>query len=110
MHDIVRDFTLSAWKSEELQQRQYRFVQSVIDGAEGDGGNSIVSVSTEYIHMLSYHIKVAAVYPLAEDMMGVQRWIVHDNENVTHQTLISVKLEEVYALAAWFLDEKEDLW
>ena len=80
---IVRDYTLSCYQNNGLQQLQRGFVQAVVNAAAdaSKASANAVHVATYVNSQLTEHIRAAAIVPLTTDSL-VQSLLLHENENV----------------------------
>lgn len=110
--DIVRDFTLAAHKSTELQQCQRQFVQALVDASSDENDSktpTIATVRTYASTMLTFHVKATVISPLCKDA-SVMSWLLHPNANIVEQVLQGVGAAACDDLAMWLRNTKADFW
>ena len=114
MHDIVRDFTVTAHTSSELQQLQHSFAVALVDSATGSDKSKGASAIQSYAHtLLSYHVRAGVVTPLSNDAALIS-WIAVDPEDpdrgwIAYQALQGVETADVEELAVELSQTKKFL-
>ena len=101
MHDIVRDFTLAAHTSDELQNMQRSFVDQLLQKtavAKGDSNDHLSNyASTSLVH----HIRCAVITPLHDDELA-KTWLMDKNNEILDSVLLGIKQSEIQRLADWY--------
>ena len=101
----VRDFTLSAHSSAELQQRQLEFAQALIDGTSADDSSRSGVAVREYCSiLLHFHARAGAISPLWSEPRIVT-WLLHKDSSIVDQLIQGLPLSDVADLAAWLGSE-----
>jgi hypothetical protein len=101
----VRDFTLSAHSSAELQQRQLDFAQALIDGASADDSSRSGVAVREYCNtLLHFHAQAGATSPLHLEPRIVA-WLLHKDSTIVDQLMQGLPSSDVANLAAWLGSE-----
>ena len=100
-HDIVRDFTLAAHTSDELQNMQRSFVDQLLQKtavAKGDSNDHLSNyASTSLVH----HIRCAVITPLHDDELA-KTWLMDKNNEILDSVLLGIKQSEIQRLADWY--------
>jgi hypothetical protein len=105
MHDIVRDYTLSAHSAAELQQRQLQFSEALIDGTSADDSSRSGVAVREYCYtLLNFHVRAGVTSPLFTEPRIVA-WLLHKDSSIVDQLIQGLALPDAAELASWLGSE-----